>query len=274
MNGDTKLVLALITRIELKLPCNSGKRLETIEADPLVQQTVSAIVDLSRFRFSTIVKNLTHLLETISKEKIIIHSDERKKRFVHLGIEPTTMVLEDSMPVDILQSQLFVLKIFSACVSHHWKCYRGLQRGELLNGIPKTSQSSVEIKNNSNGHVNRVISRHPSSDAKYILKVLSRFLHQMANQEENLPKDQSIIGVPGAGIPNPGVGSGGGGMVNGGYAVYSTVTYEIVCEIFNYAGRVILYISASNWSVVFSRIKSRIAYLTSTYDEWPETADL
>ncbi|CAG8450213.1 2329_t:CDS:10 [Ambispora leptoticha] len=116
--------------------------------------------------------------------------------------------------------------------------------------------------------------------AKYILNVLSRFLHQMASQEDNSPKDQPITGVPGAGVQNQGVGSSGGGgafgggVVNGGNAVYSTVTYEIICEIFKNAGRVIFYISASNWSVVFSRIKSRIGYLTSTHDEWPETAEL
>ncbi|CAG8470540.1 8562_t:CDS:10 [Ambispora gerdemannii] len=345
MSGDTKLILALITRIGLKLPCNSGKKLETIEADPLVMQTVNAIVDLSRFKLSIIAKSLTQLLENISK--------------------PSSMVLEDFIPIDILQSQLFILKILSACVTHHWKWYRGAQRGELLDGIPKASSSSnsniinlngsnsSNVNSNNNNNINGIYNPsmsnqtfntltsiipnvnnngigsninpinenkntsniNPSNNnnannnmnnnasssngttrpfklpkswddppqledslAKYILSVLSRFLHQMASQEDNSPNNQPIAGVPGASTPNPGVGGGsafGGGVVNGGNAaVYSTVTYEIICDIFKNAGRVIFYISASNWGVVFLRIKNRMSYLTSTHDEWPETAEL
>ncbi|RHZ72542.1 hypothetical protein Glove_242g156 [Diversispora epigaea] len=38
--------------------------------------------------------------------------------------------------------------------------------------------------------------------------------------------------------------------------------------------RVIFYISASNWNVVFARIRTKIKYLSTTNDEWPETAEL
>ncbi|CAG8548644.1 34279_t:CDS:2, partial [Gigaspora margarita] len=47
MNGDTKLILSLINRISLKLPCNSGKKLDVLESDPLILQTVNSIIDLS-----------------------------------------------------------------------------------------------------------------------------------------------------------------------------------------------------------------------------------
>ncbi|RGB43263.1 hypothetical protein C1646_681340 [Rhizophagus diaphanus] len=71
MNGDTKLILSLINRISMKLPVHSGKKLETLESDPLILQIVNSIIDLSRFKLSTIANNLTHLLETISKVRRI-----------------------------------------------------------------------------------------------------------------------------------------------------------------------------------------------------------
>ncbi|CAG8570209.1 2853_t:CDS:2, partial [Dentiscutata heterogama] len=67
MNGDIKLILSLINRISRKLPCNSGKKLEILEQDPLILQTVNAIVELSRFRLGTIAENLTQLLDTVSR---------------------------------------------------------------------------------------------------------------------------------------------------------------------------------------------------------------
>ncbi|KAG9291425.1 hypothetical protein G9A89_021843 [Geosiphon pyriformis] len=330
------------------LPCNSGKKLEALEADPLVQQTVNAIVDLSRFRLTIIANHLTQLLENISKT--------------------SSMVLEEYVPFDVLQSQLFILKILSACMTHHWKFYRGSQKemleysssitktnSDIRNPTPDDSSSITLVNNginqNKNHHQNingdnlsnetsnpsihtmlssinqttnnsnhkNIISGSSSNNgnqqinsvsqqqqqqqqqrpfklpkswedppqlddflAKYILSVLSRFLHQMASQEDNLPNNQPTPGAPGtssAGAGGVGVGGGGGAFGagvgnNGNITPHSSATHDAICEIFKNAGRVIFYISASNWGVVFSRIKTRIGYLTSTNDEWPETAEL
>ncbi|CAG8574310.1 8733_t:CDS:10, partial [Diversispora eburnea] len=94
MTSDTKLIHSLIHKISTKLPSKSGTNLETLESDPLILQTVNSIVDLSKYKLSIIVQALTKLLETISQS--------------------TSMVLEDFVPCDVLQSQLFVLKILSA----------------------------------------------------------------------------------------------------------------------------------------------------------------
>ncbi|CAJ0836147.1 20802_t:CDS:10 [Entrophospora sp. SA101] len=210
MDGDAKLILSLIAKINMKLPCNSGKKLEILESDPLMLQTVNSIIDLSRYRLSFIADNLARLLETISK---------------------TTLpnATEENIPIDILQSQLFIIKILSACVINHWTFVQGINRSLAKQPQSETTQthlggskSNHNYHNSTNGH--RVFIPPKSSDdpppledflAKFILSVLSR-----------------------------------------------------------HAGHVIFYISASNWNVVFSRIKSRIGYLTSTNDDWPETAEL
>ncbi|RIB13611.1 hypothetical protein C2G38_1974674 [Gigaspora rosea] len=102
--------------------------------------------------------------------------------------------------------------------------------------------------------------------AKYILSVLSRFLHQFVTHEDNNPNipNGTSSGQPQRELTSP----------NNPNVQFSAATHDIISEIYKNAGRVIFYISASNWHVVFSRIKNRIGYLTSTNDDWPETAEL
>ncbi|RIA90709.1 hypothetical protein C1645_875920 [Glomus cerebriforme] len=279
MNGDAKLILSLINRISLKLPVHSGKKLEILESDPLILQIVNSIIDLSRFKLGSIANHLTQLLEKISMS--------------------SSMVMEDFVPFEVLQSQLFILKILSACMTSHWKYYRGSKR-ELETKQPQQQQSNEQQSNddlitlvnhnqqnqqsqqNQSNHQNQSNqtnqTKHfklprswddppPLEDslAKYILSVLSRFLHQMASQEDN------TTGQPPTGSPaGPGSPSSNFPAAPQG----SSATFDIINDIYRNAGRVIFYISASNWAVVFSRIKNRIGYLTSTNDEWPETSEL
>ncbi|CAH1760475.1 9376_t:CDS:10 [Entrophospora sp. SA101] len=263
MNGDTKLILSLIAKINMKLPCNSGKKLEGLESDPLILHTVNSIVDLSRYRLNVIANNLAHLLETISKTTLPNASEE-------------------NIPIDILQSQLFIIKILSACVINHWTFVRGTNHSSepLVKQIQsETTQTHLDSKSNHNDHNftngHRVFILPKSFDdppplddslAKYILSVLSRFLRQMANLEDNTNSDRqtSIINAQDQASIN----------LFANLNSSSSNIFEIITDIYRNAGHVIFYISASNWNVVFSRIKNRIGYLTSTNDERPETAEL
>lgn len=186
------------------------------------------------------------------------------------------MVLEDFVPFDVLQSQLFILRLLSACMYQHWKCFReGLPEPEVTvitsprveNGNDETSSITSDHSTNSTSYtLPRKMEDPPPLDdslAKYILSVLSRFLHQMSTQEENTV-NQPAAPSPPATTRDPFTGPGGA----------NSPSSDIIVEIYNAAKRVLFYTSASNWNVVFSRIKARIAYLTSTNDEWPETAEL
>ncbi|CAI2172941.1 5991_t:CDS:10 [Funneliformis geosporum] len=183
------------------------------------------------------------------------------------------MVLEEFVPFEVLQSQLLILKILSACMTSHWKYYRGTQR-ELE--AMRQSADNVSFTGDDNSSVTTLVNQPKfklprswddppaleDSLAKYILSILSRFLHQMASQEDN-NTGQPPNGSPAGLSPNPSTSTQG-----------SSATFDLISDIYKNAGRVIFYISASNWNVVFSRIKTRIGYLTSTNDEWPETAEL
>ncbi|CAG8517845.1 8557_t:CDS:10 [Diversispora eburnea] len=209
MNADTRLMLTLINRIGAKLPCNSGKKLEVLELDPLLLQTVNAIVDLSRYRLEAIVNNF--------------------------------------VPYEVLQSQLFILKILSACMTHHWKCYRGTQKKMEMSKVKSFEDFSATSPSN-------------EKLADYILRVLAKFLHQMACQEDI---SSHLYGGPERPYPN------GNSQVQ-----FNAANYDIICEIYKNAGRVIFYISASNWDIVFNRIRQKIAFLCNTNEEYPETSEL
>ncbi|GBC02045.1 hypothetical protein RclHR1_04420015, partial [Rhizophagus clarus] len=265
MKDDTKMILSLIERIGSKLPCKSGKKLDTLEADGLIQHIVNAIVDLSRFKLGTIAHNLTKLLENISKH---------------------TQTYEELPSTDVLQSQLFILKILSACMTHHWKFHRGtsvespskdILTEELINKSntpsPTNPSSPLNTPNlpnttspsNLSFKLPRSWDDPPPLDdnlAVFILKVLSRFLYQMASLEDYNP---NVHNGPTGGKESP---------IHNVQAAWSSATYELVSDIFKSAGRVIFYISASNWNVVFARIKNRIAFLSSINDEWPDTSEL
>ncbi|OBZ70421.1 Neurofibromin [Grifola frondosa] len=93
-----KVVYVLVNRLKNKLPCNSGIALAELEADDAIQQAVETLVDLARDSLDVIAWALTELLEKLAKQ---IDSS---------GFRST----------DILQSQLFLLKVLSICMASRW----------------------------------------------------------------------------------------------------------------------------------------------------------
>ncbi|KDN38513.1 hypothetical protein K437DRAFT_22753 [Tilletiaria anomala UBC 951] len=49
---------------------------------------------------------------------------------------------------------------------------------------------------------------------------------------------------------------------------------SLMTSIYRHASMVIFYLSSSNWAVVFARIRNRLAYLSTTIEESPNTAEL
>jgi hypothetical protein len=171
-------------------------------------------------------------------------------------------------------------------MTHHWKFHRGTSiespsKETSIEGSINTSNTSSPTSpsspSNTSNTPNMPSPSNPSFKlpkswddppplednlAVFILKVLSRFLYQMASLEDYNP---NVHNGPNVGRDSP---------IHNVQAAWSPTTYELVSEIFKSAGRVIFYISASNWNVVFARIRSRIAYLSAVNDEWPDTSEL
>ncbi|KAG0224055.1 Ras GTPase activating protein ira2, partial [Actinomortierella wolfii] len=239
------------------LPLN-GRSIDTLELDPLVQQSIVSLVELSRYRLGLICHHLVNQLETISKQ--------------------SSMVLEDFVPYDVMQSQLFLLRILSQCMDAHWKAYRDQLTQHMREqaaaasaaaGDTDAHPSQAEISSEAAATI-RQVDPPPLEDAlaKYVLSVLTRFLQDAPTPDEPVmqtepPPNSSRRRAEPDPAPAPATLS----MTN-------FVDPDISGEIYKTAGRVLFYISASNWPIVFARLKARIQHLSTTNDEWPETAEL
>ncbi|KAF9408174.1 Ras GTPase activating protein ira2, partial [Podila epigama] len=231
--------------------------------DPLIQQSIVSLVELSRYRLGLICHHLVNQLETISKQG--------------------GMVLEDYVPYDVMQSQLFVLRILSQCMEAHWKAYRD----QLSQHVRETSDHDNQ-ENGINGNVNdshndssamaaaaaRQSDPPPLDEAlaKYVLSVLTRFLHDTSATDEpavptEVATNNNSSGSKKKPEPEPAPASSTQSVAN-------FVDPDIANELYKAAGRILFYIGASNWPIVFARLKARVQHLSTTNDEWPETAEL
>lgn len=96
--------------------------------------------------------------------------------------------------------------------------------------------------------------------AKYIVNIMSRFMHQMAASEDR----------------EYGIGNAASLMTRTDYNATGAngSSSDILLDIYKAASRVVFYVSASNWPIMFNKIKAKILYLSTTLDENPETADM
>lgn len=204
------------------------------------------------------------------------------------------MVLEEVVPYDVMQSQLFVLRILSQCMEAHWKAYRDQLTQHLRENTEHDSESGSTLRDgaSTNGSLAdtavssiaaaaaaRQSDPPPLEDAlaKYVLSVLSRFLNEGTHDN-----DPAALADP-APSPNNNSSSSSSSKkktdtdsvpITTSHSTVAVQDPELSNEIYKTAGRILFYISASNWPIVFARLKARIQHLSTTNDDWPETAEL
>ncbi|CAO3651101.1 unnamed protein product [Mucor fragilis] len=182
---------------------------------------------------------------------------------------------DDIVPKDVLQSQLFLLRMLSACMHHHWKYCQNLdakahskkqhQDGTqsplrpLLNRVDgATPQHSMWSP--PEGIPPVPIDPPPLEDnlAKHIVHVMSRFIYQIGILDE---KEHGIVANHSASACSTEIYTNFYGQ---------TLPTSLMVDIYRAASRVVAYVSASNWPITFAKIKNRILYLTTTQEETPK----
>ncbi|KAF8681504.1 GTPase-activator protein for Ras-like GTPases [Rhizoctonia solani] len=102
------IINALVNRLQAKLPCNSGLNLHAVESDPTLQQSVELLIQLSRTQLHTVAYALSQLLDKVSKN--------------------TGPATEGFLPLDLLHSQFYILKILSAAFTFRTQLERDARR--------------------------------------------------------------------------------------------------------------------------------------------------
>ncbi|KAG2213997.1 hypothetical protein INT47_001268 [Mucor saturninus] len=261
MRANAKLIVSLIKRIEVRLPINNnGRTIESLEQDPITQQTVAAIIELSVYKLPVIVNQLALVLESISK-----------------NIQPLAQTsTEPYIPFDVLQSQLFIIRLLSACLQHQWTWFKKqAQRisqetniteeavaAAAATGAYNDMSNSSDLSSSSNLSDKTPAPHHysPKDDVQidpppldealvtFLLVLMSRFLSQMHILEERNEQNALLSSE----------------HTNDGLAAASKVdpqTLEYIREIYNTSGKVLYYVSASNWPSYYAKIKNAINIL-------------
>lgn len=172
--------------------------------------------------------------------------------------------------------------MFAACLQHHWQFVRNSHsiatKSPMMNETihPQHQHTSSDTcsnhsntttgmpKSTNEGALPSELEDPPALEeplAKYIVAIMSRFMHQISYMEER----------------ENGSSSHTTNIARTEYYTSTSVasiSSDIIVDIYKAASRVIFYVSASNWHIMFIKIKTRILYLTTTLDENPNFADL
>ncbi|KAI0737738.1 hypothetical protein C8Q80DRAFT_1276173 [Daedaleopsis nitida] len=181
-----KVVQVLINRLKNKLPCNSGISLTELEADDAMQQTVDALVDLSRDSLDMISLALTEQLDKLAKQ-----------------IEGAGF-----RGIDILQSQLFLLKVLALAMASRWgsRVEDNRPGSQASKRTPGSKPTTPDTSAPASGR-----GRHPSTEqfstsattlveppalddncARYIISVMVLLLRQAAPRKHRLTSSASM----------------------------------------------------------------------------------
>jgi hypothetical protein len=99
-----------------QLPCNSGVSLDRLEADTATQQAIETLVELSHDSLDIIALALSELLDRLAKVSMPPHIATRP--IILLFMQQTDAA--GLLSIEVLQSQLFVLKVLSTTMAARW----------------------------------------------------------------------------------------------------------------------------------------------------------
>ncbi|KAL7332161.1 hypothetical protein PS15p_204242 [Mucor circinelloides] len=217
MKTSAKLIGNLVHRVSVRLPYKSGRKIEVVEQDPIVKQTVAAIIELSKYKLSIVANTLGYVLESVSK---------------------THQIYEQNVPVEIMQSKLFVLRLLSACMQHHWQYCRDLEK-----------------EKNKDTPINELNVTLPPLDAAlvtFMLVLMSRYITQFHLIEESTNMEQNNTPMPFIDFSES----------ENGYT-YEQIKLSLLTDIYKASSRILYYISASNWDACYAKIKNAVLSLDS-----------
>ncbi|KAF8166711.1 hypothetical protein BJ912DRAFT_234605 [Pholiota molesta] len=158
-----KIVQVLVQRLKQKLPCNSGLPLDRVETEKATMQAVETLVELSRDYLDMIAWALSELLDRLAKQ-VDVHTG-------HLTIE-------------VLQSQLFILKVLSMAMASRWS--QQAPPSARADESPDSPISPGAKTQAPSEHSSTAWQEPPALDdscVKYILSVMVLFMRQTATAE-------------------------------------------------------------------------------------------
>ncbi|KAI8064150.1 hypothetical protein BC940DRAFT_357286 [Gongronella butleri] len=170
-----------------------------------------------------------------------------------IGEPPATDSLtEEYLPLDLLHSYLFLIQLMSACMQHHWLF---IEYAQVQHGTQTQRKDPLPLDNSLAKHLLTTILLflYYSSDAQLKQAIYLDTQYPLFSDKEYLQGEL------------------------GNYNVFMSrlLTHNVMSNLYESSCRIIHFISASNWSVVFPRWKSALIQVsTSVNDDDSEVIEL
>ncbi|PVG03445.1 hypothetical protein CPB86DRAFT_723065 [Serendipita vermifera] len=282
-----KIILAIINRIKTKLPSNSGTSVSVLEQDEAFNQAVTTLIHLARHR-------LDHITMTLSEIMDKMHVKDSQVRDTDL---------------QHFQSQLLLAKILASAMQFCWDAHKESQAannsGDVNSGWidpppldDKVAQYTMSVmvlymKQSGPWGDRPKASGHIHSDTLYD--------YESIETHNTLPASTSktVFMAPPPMHPRNGISSSRrtasiaamGSLVTPSYAsafpapspskaisfhspILATTAASANALISKYVNKIIYYISASNWQVVFTRIRTKIHWFASGSEDAHDNTDM
>lgn len=137
-----------------------------------------------------------------------------------------------------MQSKLFVLRLLSACMQHHWQYCRDLEQ--------------KKHKDTPASELNVVLPPLDAALVTFMLVLMSRYITQYHLIEESINVEQNTALRPIADFSESECGY-----------TYEQIKLSLITDIYNAASKILYYISASNWDACYMKIKGAVISLDS-----------
>ncbi|KAK4704245.1 neurofibromin 1, partial [Phenoliferia sp. Uapishka_3] len=264
--SENGLVEDLVKRIVTRLPAYATSLDTSFDSDPAIRQAGIALYDHSKRRLPLVLQPLLAELECLIRPP---------------HYRPDT----DFVSVDLLRSQLYLLLTITNCTTHYWVSSDTPER-RARRPTPVSSPNPAAGP----PPPTPFLDPPPLDDAlaKQVLNICIFFLKQHSHASENTPSSSST-----GESPNPSIASltqaalsalatsdrtsarksSKSSRAEGQDKTSPTTRPTVVQAILVAAERILYFLSASNWNVVFNRVKARISHYAAS-DELPDSSEM
>jgi len=252
-------------------------------SDVTIITSVESLRQLATLRLSTVVNCLSSALETLAKVSGDLPTARGKADGQYSGSKSQTEI-----SLEVHQSQAYLLHLLDSCLTATWR-----QRAESStpqpSEIPRFWQDPPPLD---------------ESSARTLLNILVTYLRFASNETaQHTGTASPAPSRDGRGQSSALLSWGHDGLHHSASSVLPTSflqshiqsrqgrgsisredqhfdcsnvsnVVDSVSQTTRYLGQIIFYLSSSNWNFVFSRIRSRLAYLTTTIEDMPDLIEL
>ncbi|KAJ3011078.1 UNVERIFIED_CONTAM: Ras GTPase activating protein ira2, partial [Siphonaria sp. JEL0065] len=278
--SDLLVLKSLVESLSQRLPFNSGQQLSQLEGDDFFVKNTRAVIELCPWRLWDVVGALSGVLTTTIKQQLLQQPQQQLSKRDFAAVEDEDPSIAPKLPsVQLLHSQLFVLRLMANCLAYYWNLFRNTKK-EQRDLLDDDDDDSFTEQHQMPQTIDpRVLADPPALNetlANYLLNICTHlFLTYMSEINANtithpdflrslgFVDDREVSPTP-AKIASFFTQTKSGHYMPSPAMFHTPTGPEIFLELQKEAGKIVFYLSASNWNLVLGRIRQKVYSLTNS----------